>query len=176
MERKQIALGCDNVGYTMKEQLKQYLIEEKGYEVVIDPIHSEEEGCLAGVKVAQAMCVGIQKDICRLGLYVCGTGLGFSTMANKYWGIRAAHASDCYTAQRARLSLNAHILCIGCRVLSLEYAKMIVDMFLDRPFDFARKSSVENLQMFRQHEEEALGRKKPDYVAWSMGYEPDDAE
>jgi ribose 5-phosphate isomerase B len=120
------------------------------------------------------MCVGIQKDTCRLGLYICGTGLGFATMANKYWGIRAAHASDCYTAQRARLSLNAQILCMGSRVVSLEYAKMIVDSFLDKPFDYGRKSSVENLQMFKEHEEKILGREKPDYVAWSMGYYDDE--
>lgn len=165
-----IALGCDNVGFELKEQLKKYLIEEKGYEVVIDPIQSEVDGCLAGVRVAEEMCVGIQKDVCRLGLYICGTGLGFSTMANKYWGIRAAHASDCYTAQRARQSLNAHILCIGSRVLSLEYAKMIIDSFLDKPFSFSRQSSVDNLMMFKEHEEKTLGREKPDYIAWSMGY------
>lgn len=173
MENKRIALGCDNVGFLLKEQIRNYLIEEKGYDVVIDPIKSEAEGYLAGIKVAEEMCVGIQKDVCRLGLYICGTGLGFATMANKYWGIRAAHASDCYTAQRARQSLNAQILCIGSRVLPFESAKMVIDSFLEKPFSFERKSSVENLQMFKEHEEIVLGRKKPEYVAWSMGYYDD---
>lgn len=173
MPKIRIALGCDNVGFELKEQIKTYLTEEKGYEVVIDPVKSAEEGYLAGTMVAEEMCVGIQKDVCRLGIYVCGTGLGFSTMANKYWGIRAAHASDCYTAQRARQSLNAQILCIGSRVLPFEYAKMVLDAFLDHPFSFSRTSSVENLQMFKEHEEKILGRKRPDYVAWSMGYEED---
>lgn len=176
MSVNKIALGCDNVGFDLKEQIKKYLIEEKNYEVVIDPVQEQEEGYLAGIRVAEEMCVGIQKDVCRLGLYICGTGLGFSTMANKYWGIRAAHASDCYTAQRARQSLNAQILCIGSRVLPFEYAKMVIDAFLDKPFDFARQSSVENLQMFKEHEEKILGREKPDYVAWNMGYYEDGKE
>ena len=176
MSVNKIALGCDNVGFDLKEQIKKYLIEEKNYEVVIDPVQKQEEGYLAGIRVAEEMCVGIQKDVCRLGLYICGTGLGFSTMANKYWGIRAAHASDCYTAQRARQSLNAQILCIGSRVLPFEYAKMVIDAFLDKPFDFARQSSVENLQMFKEHDEKILGREKPDYVAWSMGYYEDGKE
>ena len=176
MSVNKIALGCDNVGFDLKEQIKKYLIEEKNYEGVIDPVQKQEEGYLAGIRVAEEMCVGIQKDVCRLGLYICGTGLGFSTMANKYWGIRAAHASDCYTAQRARQSLNAQILCIGSRVLPFEYAKMVIDAFLDKPFDFARQSSVENLQMFKEHEEKILGREKPDYVAWSMGYYEDGKE
>lgn len=173
MPKIKIALGCDNVGFELKEQIKAYLTEEKGYEVVLDPIQKAEDGYLGGIKVAETMCVGIQKDVCRLGVYICGTGLGFATMANKYWGIRAAHASDCYTAQRARQSLNAQILCIGSRVLPLEYAKMVIDSFLDHPFSFSRTSSVENLQMFREHEEKVLGREKPDYVAWDMGYEED---
>ncbi len=176
MKKRKIALGCDNVGFELKEQIKKYLIEEKNYEVVIDPVGKAEDGYLAGIKVAEEMCVGIQKDECRLGLYICGTGLGFSTMANKYWGIRAAHASDCYTAQRARQSLNAQILCIGSRVLPFEYAKMVIDAFLDQPFSFKRQSSVENLQMFKEHEEKVLGRVKPDYVAWSMGYSDDEEE
>lgn len=170
-DRIRIALGCDNVGFELKEQIKAYLTEEKGYEVVIDPVENAEDGYLAGIRVAEEMCMGIQKDVCRLGLYICGTGLGFSTMANKYWGIRAAHASDCYTAQRARQSLNAQILCIGSRVLPFEYAKMVIDAFLDHPFSFSRTSSVENLQMFREHEEKVLGKVKPDYAAWNMGYE-----
>lgn len=173
MDKIKMAFGCDHIGFELKEQLKDYLVNERNVEAVIDPIKTAKEGELACIRVAEEMCVGIQKDICRLGLFVCGTGLGFNTMANKYWGIRAAHASDCYTAQRARLSLNAHILCIGCRVLSFEYAKMIVDSFLEKPFDFSRTSSVENLQMFKRHEEEIMHMKKPDYVKWSMGYELD---
>ncbi|MGN1191359.1 MAG: hypothetical protein ACI4S0_01695, partial [Dorea sp.] len=60
--------------------------------------------------------------------------------------------------------------------LPFEYAKMVIDAFLDKPFDFARQSSVENLQMFKEHEEKILGREKPDYVAWSMGYYEDGKE
>ena len=174
MKKNKIALGCDNVVFELKEQIKRYLTEEKNFEVVIDPVKNAEDGYLAGIRVAEEMCAGIQRDECRLGLYICGTGLGFSTMANKYWGIRAAHASDCYTAQRARQSLNAQILCIGSRVLPFEYAKMVLDAFLDTPFSFARQSSVENLQMFKEHEERILGREKPEYVAWSMGYFEDE--
>ena len=51
---------------------------------------------------------------------------------------------------------------------------MVLDAFLDTPFSFARQSSVENLQMFKEHEERILGREKPEYVAWSMGYFEDE--
>lgn len=169
-----LALGCDHVGFDLKEQLKQYLIEEKNAEIVIDPIHRAEDGNGAVLEVAEEICTGIQKDVCRLGLYVCGTGLGFCSVANTYWGIRAAHASECYTAERARKSLNAQILCIGSRVLAPEYAKKVIDAFFDEPFSWARTSSVENLKLFEKHEYDRCP--KPEWVAWSMGFSPDDHE
>ena len=44
MQKIKIALGCDNVGFELKEQIKAYLTEEKNYEVVIDPIEKAEDG------------------------------------------------------------------------------------------------------------------------------------
>lgn len=128
MEKTKIALGCDHIGFSLKEQIKKYLIQEKNAEIVIDPIQTEEEGNGTFIETTRLICEGIQQDTCRLALMICGTGLGFCSVANTYWGIRAAHASEPYTARRARKSLNAQILCLGCRVMSLEYCKMVVDM------------------------------------------------
>ena len=171
MNKKRIALGCDHVGFAMKEALKQYLIEEKGYDVVIDPIETEEMGNGTFVDTAEAMCKGIQHDVCRLGIFICGTGLGFCTVANTYWGIRAAHASEAYTSERARLSLNAQILCLGARVLALEYCKTVVDAFLDKPFDWNRESSVVNLKLME--DAQYARAPKPSDIPWSMGFSPD---
>lgn len=171
MQKIKIALGCDHVGFNAKEMIKNYLISEKNYDVVIDPVKTFEQGKSSFTHTAEVMCRAIQNDECRLGIFICGTGLGFCTVANTYWGIRAAHASETYTAERARKSLNAQILCLGCRVLADEYMKQVVDSFLDEPFDFGRESSVINLKLM---EEAQLKREaKPDYVKWSMGFYPD---
>ncbi|MEG0639189.1 MAG: RpiB/LacA/LacB family sugar-phosphate isomerase [Clostridia bacterium] len=167
-----VALGCDHIGFEMKEQLKKYLIEEKNAEVVLDPITEAEMGDASFVETAETLCTGIQHDLCRLGFFICGTGLGFCTVANTYWGIRAAHASDPYTSERARKSLNAQILCLGSRVLSFEYCKKVVDAFFDEPFDWSRESSVVNLKLLEdaQYKREP----KPTDIAWSMGFYPDE--
>ncbi len=173
MDRIKVALGCDHVGFEAKEQLKKYLTEEKNAEIVIDPIKTIEQGEGTFVQTAEIMCKGIQHDECRLGFFICGTGLGFNTVANTYWGIRAAHASETYTSERARKSLNAQILCMGCRVMAFEYMKKVVDAFYDEPFDWGRESSVANLKLM---EDAQYGRaSKPADIAWSMGFYPDES-
>ncbi|MCZ6333787.1 RpiB/LacA/LacB family sugar-phosphate isomerase, partial [Escherichia coli] len=64
-----------------------------------------------------------------------------------HWGIRAVAVTNPYSAKRARLSNNAQVIGLGCRVNDLEYSKMIVDAWLDNPFDFttARENSKKNL-------------------------------
>ena len=174
MEKIKVALGCDHVGFETKELLRKYLIEEKNAEVVVDPVKTYEEGDGTFITTNEIMCKAIQHDDCRLGFFVCGTGLGFMTVANAYWGIRAAHASETYTAERARKSLNAQILCMGCRVMAFDYMKQVVDAFFDEPFDWSRESSVKNLKLM----EEAQYKRapKPKDITWSMGFSPDDAQ
>ncbi len=174
MQKVKIALGCDHVGFDAKEEIKKYLIEEKNAEIVIDPVKTREEGNRTFLETAEIMCKGIQHDECRLGFFICGTGLGFMTVANTYWGIRAAHASETYTAERARKSLNAQILCMGARVMALEYMKKVVDAFLDGEFDWKRESSVANLKLMEKAQLQRAA--KPADIAWSMGFYPDDAQ
>ena len=169
MEQKKIALGCDHIGFEMKNTRSS--VGERFFRGPRSIVR-QEEGNGSFVETTRKICTAIQEDECRLALLICGTGLGFCSVANQYWGIRAAHASECYTAERARKSLNAQILCIGCRVLALEYAKKVVDAFLDEPFSWDRASSVENLRLMEQF---AYQRgPKPANVRWNMGFHPDD--
>lgn len=174
MERIKIALGCDYVGFELKEFLKEYLEKEKNAQVVLDPIKRIEDGYGSPADTVIEICEAIQRDECRLALLICGTGIGFCHMANSFWGIRASNVSDCYSAERARKSADAQILCLGARVIAPEYAKKIVDAWYDEPFNWDRQSSAENKKYFRELEERQL--KKPDFVAWSMGYEREDAQ
>lgn len=173
MSKLKISLGCDHIGFSLKEELKEFLITEKNAEIILDPIQTPEDGKQDFTITTDLICRGIQEDKCRLALLICGTGLGYCSVANTYWGIRAAHASDCYTAERARKSLNAHILCIGARVMAPEYAKKVVSAFLDEPFSYDRESSVINLKCIEDFENRRMP--KPDHITWSMGFDPADA-
>lgn len=170
--KTKIALGCDAVGYDLKEELKKYLKEEKNAEIVLDINPTIEKASGSPAETTTIMCEAIQKDQCRLGLLICGTGIGFCHMANCFWGIRAANVSDCYSAERARKSADAQILCLGARVLAPEAAKKVLDAWYDEPFSWTRESSVKNKKFFQEIENRQL--EKPDFISWGMGYEKED--
>lgn len=170
---KVIAIASDDIGYERKEKIKEYLKTEKGYDKIIDLTPNKEDGINSFAEKSFEMSTLIQKDECRKGIYICGTGIGFTCQANKNWGIRAVPVTDIYTAKRASLSNNAQIIGLGARVNALEYMELIIDAFLDNPFDFenARENSIKNLLEAEKNDNKLL--KKPNYVKWNMGFKPE---
>jgi ribose 5-phosphate isomerase B len=68
-------------------------------------------------------------------LLICGTGLGVAISANKVTGIRAVTAHDSFSVERAVLSNDAQVLCLGQRVIGLELARRLVKEWLGYTFD-----------------------------------------
>lgn len=126
-----IAVGSDHAGFEMKEELIKHL-ESRGLEVInfgTDSTASCDYPDYAK-KVAHSVADGESEK----GLLVCGTGIGMSLCANKVKGIRAAVLSDEFSAQATREHNDANILCLGARVVDLEKATKLLDIFLDTPF------------------------------------------
>lgn len=141
--KTKIAIACDDLGFETKEAIKKYLIEEKNADVVYDPVQVPEDGVNTFAKLADEMSVLIQKDVCRLGIYICGTGIGFTCQANKHWGIRATAVTNPYSAKRARLSNNVQIIGLGLRVNGLEYMKQIIDARYDDLLNFQLQEKIQ---------------------------------
>lgn len=68
-------------------------------------------------------------------LLICGTGLGVAIAANKVPGVRAVTAHDSFSVERAVLSNNAQVLCMGERVVGLELARRLAREWLGYVFD-----------------------------------------
>ena len=68
------------------------------------------------------------------GILICGTGIGVSIAANKVKGAYAALVSDVYSAERARLSNDANIACMGAFTTGEKNREMMVDAFLSNEF------------------------------------------
>lgn len=130
-----IALGADHGGFTLKETILAHL-REAGHET-LDLGTFGQTSCHYpeyAEKVARAVAAGEA----RLGILVCGTGIGMSMAANKIAGIRAAAVSDCFTAQATREHNDANILCLGERTVGPGLALRIVDTFLAASFQGGR--------------------------------------
>ncbi len=131
-----IALGSDQAGYELKQEIIKYL-KEKGLEYKdygsysADPVDYPVYGKLVGHAVADGEC--------EKGILICGTGIGISIAANKIRGVRAALCSDCFSAEATRLHNDANIVAFGARVVGPGLAVKIVDTFLNTEFSGAQR-------------------------------------
>lgn len=130
-----IGIGNDHAAVDMKFEIVKYL-EESGYEVINFGTDTNDS-CdypVYGEKVARAVANG---EVDR-GILICGTGVGISLAANKVKGIRAAVCSESVTARFSRLHNDANILAFGARIVGVETAKDIVNVWLNTEFEGGR--------------------------------------
>ena len=126
-----IAIGADHGGYRHKEAIKNHLIK-RGFEVKDFGSFSEESTDYNDY--ALMVAEGVRDKKYDRGILVCGTGIGMSVMANKVVGIRAALVHDLFTAEATRLHNDSNVLTMGGRVIELEKALNIVDIWIDTMF------------------------------------------
>lgn len=130
-----IAIGSDHGGYALKQEIMAYL-KETGVEF-------NDVGCFEPVSVdypdiAKKVCAQVTEGTAKLGILVCGTGIGMSICANKIKGIRAAQCADTFSARMTRCHNNSNVLTLGGRTVGPELAKDIVKEFLTAEFEGGR--------------------------------------
>lgn len=130
-----IAIGSDHGGFLLKSELKNYL-SKTGYEFT-------DFGCFTAESVdypdiGKAVGEAVASGKYERGIVCCGTGIGISISANKVPGIRAALCGDWFSAKVSREHNNANVLSLGERVIGIEVAKAIVDIWLKTEFEGGR--------------------------------------
>lgn len=128
---KKIIIGCDEAAYNLKMVLIGHL-KEKGYEV--DDFGADKGEVVLYPDVAYKVADQIAAGNYERGILVCGTGIGMAICANKVPGVRAAVCHDPFSTERSRKSNDAQIMCMGERVVGVELAKYLVDIWLDCEF------------------------------------------
>jgi len=130
-----IGLASDHGGYELKESIKSYLAE-KGIETVDYGTNGPESVDYPefAVKAAEGILEG-EVDRC---IIMCGSGIGISIAANKVPGIRAALVWDHYTAKMCRAHNNANIMVMGGRLITMDRAEEMVDVWLETEFEGGR--------------------------------------
>jgi len=127
-----IGLGSDHNAYQLKQVLQHY-IEQLGHEVID---YGSKDDCTEIDYPGVAFEVGmdIMNNQLDRGILVCGTGLGMAIAACKVPGIRAATTHDVYSAERACKSNDAQIITLGEKVIGVEAAKKVIEMYLNSTF------------------------------------------
>ncbi|WP_188700879.1 ribose-5-phosphate isomerase [Microbacterium nanhaiense] len=133
-DQLRIVIGSDDAGFDYKEILKKDLEANEGVVSVVD-VGVGADGHTPYPTVAIEAAERVARGEADRALIFCGTGLGVAISANKVAGIRAVTAHDSFSVERAVLSNNAQVLCMGQRVVGIELARRLVREWLTYRFD-----------------------------------------
>ena len=130
-----VVFGSDHAGLALRAEAVK-VAREQGFEAEdLGPFSSDS---VDYPDYARQVSEAVVAGRARLGVLVCGTGIGMSIAANKVKGVRAAHCTTEYEARMARGHNDANVLCIGERVVGLGLGGAIVKAFLETPFEAGR--------------------------------------
>ncbi|XBX74791.1 ribose 5-phosphate isomerase B [Proteinivorax tanatarense] len=134
-----IGLASDHGGYSLKNELKEFIEKELNHDVKDFGTYGLES--VDYPEYAKLAAEAVKNKECDYAILVCGTGIGISIAANKVKGIRAANCHDCFSAEATRLHNDANVLTLGERVVGQGLAKKIVSTFLNTEFEGGRHTN-----------------------------------
>jgi ribose 5-phosphate isomerase B len=135
MPTETIAIASDHAGFSLKEELKIYLIE-LGFSTLdlgangLDSVDYPDFG--------YALSSALDQGKAKRGILVCGSGIGISIAANRHPEIRAALVHDSLGAKMCRLHNDANVICFGGRMIGSDVAQDCLKVFLDTKFEGGR--------------------------------------
>lgn len=124
-----IAIGCDPNAQQAKIEIIEYIKKNNLGEIA--DFGSED---VVYANVAFEVSNAVANGEFDRGILICGTGIGMSIAANKVKGAYAALITDVYSAQRARLSNDANIACLGAFTTGQKVRELLVKEFLTNEF------------------------------------------
>ena len=130
-----VAIGCDHGGYELKNQIVEHLMKN---EINFADFGTFDASSVDYPEIALKVTSAITSGNAKLGILVCGTGIGMSMAANKVKGIRAAACSETFSAKFTRMHNDANVLCLGGRVIGPGVACEMVDLFLNTEYEAGR--------------------------------------
>lgn len=132
---KVVVIAADHGGFELKELLKTKLTQA-GY--VIKDFGTNSEASVDYPDFIHPLASSINKGEYQRGIILCGSGNGAQMTANKYPNVRAAL---CWNEEQAKLSRehnDANIMSLPGRVLDVETAWKMTQLFLNTNFEGGR--------------------------------------
>ena len=132
---KKISLSSDHAGFTLKENIKKFLVKNKIKVIDLGPKNNKS---VDYPDYAKKVARNVSSKKSNMGILVCGSGTGMAMSANKFKKIRAV---VCYNKVSTRLSRqhnNANIMALGARLTKKTDAIKLVNVFLNTKFEGGR--------------------------------------
>ncbi len=130
-----IAIASDHAGYRYKEAIKAHLAE-LGHEAV--DFGTDSELSVDYPTFVRPAALAVAAGDCERVIVFGGSGNGEAMTANRVHGVRCALCWNETCARLARQHNDANGLSLGQRLVSLEMAILIVDVWLETPFEAGR--------------------------------------
>ncbi len=130
-----IAIASDHAGFHYKEAIKAHL-SSKGVQVT-DFGTDSDESCDYPDFIAQA-ARAVSNGEAEGGIVLGGSGNGEAMVANRFNGVRCALCWNEESATLGRSHNNANMISLGERMMTVETALAIIDIWLTTAFDGGR--------------------------------------
>ena len=135
MSVRQIVIGSDHAAVALKAEIVSDL-KAAGHSV--EDVGTFTPDSVDYPDIAGQVSAAVTSGAGKMGILLCGTGIGVAIAANKFHGIRAATCHDTTTARLSRQHNDANVLCLGGRILGSAVALDIVKCWLATPFEGGR--------------------------------------
>jgi ribose 5-phosphate isomerase B len=136
-----IVIGGDHAGFEYKTAITAWL-KEKGFQVTDKGVFSDKSADYPDY--AHPVATEVEEGKAAFGILLCGSANGVCMTANKHQGIRAALCWQTDVARLVRQHNNANIICIPARFVALDYAKQMIDIFIETTFEGGRHATRVN--------------------------------
>ena len=131
---KNIYIASDHAGFNLKESIKKkyskkYKLFDLGPEKSSKSVNYPDYAHKLSKKINKKQ---------KIGILVCGSGMGMSMSANKHKNIRAALCYSVKNAKLSRLHNDANVITLGERLISKNLAFKCINAFLNTKFEGGR--------------------------------------
>lgn len=130
-----IALGSDHAGLRYKQHIRQ-LLGDAGHEVTDFGAHSTDP--VDYPLVVRPVAEAVARGEFERGIVLGGSGNGEAIVANRVKGVRCTLCWNVQSARLARWHNDANVLALGERLLGLQEALDIVQIWMETPFEGGR--------------------------------------
>ncbi len=130
-----IYIGADHNGFELRTKLISYL-QQSGYTVHDDgneKLDPADDYPVFAARVVRDM--QSSNDETARGILICGSGQGIMIAANRHKGVRACLGYNVESVRAARTDDDCNVLALPANVVQGEEVNVIVEAFLNTPFE-----------------------------------------